>query len=271
MRSEKRRRRRRLTAKTQAIIAFFCMVFLMGLTIFLWPQIMGVHLGYQAHVAISEFFEMANADNGEEEQPPQVSMEYVPLPTPTARPYADLYRAMCEYNEEIYLNGQSGLTDAWAYEAASFDLAAYGVEDGAIGVINIPKMDVELPIFLGATSDNMARGAVHLSQTSLPIGGINTNCVIAAHRGWYGAPYFRYIDTLQLGDFVYITNLWETLTYQVTKITVIDPDEIDKVLIQPGKDMVTLVTCHPYASGGLYRYIVYCERVNGEQQEGGSP
>ena len=133
--------------------------------------------------------------------------------------------------------------------------------NGIMGYIRIPAIDVELPIYLGATYDNMAAGAVHLSQTSLPIGSMNTNCVIAAHRGWYGAPYFRYIDVLKIGDEVTITNLWETLTYKVSEVKIIDPDDVDEILIQPGRELLTLVTCHPYASGGLYRYIVYCERV----------
>ena len=251
--------RRGPSAKTRALIALFSATFLAGLTIFLWPELVGAHLNYQAHVAVSEFFDMSAATENDND----VTFEYVDGPTasPTPRPYAELYEAMQQYNAQIYESGQAGLTDAWAYQQASFDLTAYGVEDGAMGVISIPKMDVELPIYLGATYDNMAKGAVHLSQTSLPIGGIDTNCVIAAHRGWYGAPYFRYIDLLEAGDEVYITNLWETLTYEVTSIKVIEPNDIDEILIQPGRDMLTLLTCHPYASGGRYRYVVYCDRV----------
>ena len=208
---------------------------------------------------MSEFFDMtAMPDNDAD-----VTITYVDGPTvsPTPRPYSELYEAMRQYNARIHANGQSGLSDAWAYQQPSFDLAAYGIEDGAMGVISIPKMDVELPIYLGATYDNMAAGAVHLSQTSLPIGGENTNCVIAAHRGWYGAPYFRYIDLLEAGDEVYVTNLWETLTYKVTSIKVIEPNDIDEILIQQGRDMLTLLTCHPYASGGRYRYVAFCDRV----------
>ena len=253
--------RRRNTAKTRALIALFCAVFLAGLTILLWPKLVGAHLTYQAHVAVSEFYDMSAASSSGNDN--DVTFEYMdgPMSSPMPRPYPELYEAMRQYNAQIYANGQRGLTDAWAYQQASFDLAAYGVEDGAMGVISIPKMDVELPIYLGATYDNMAAGAVHLSQTSLPIGGENTNCVIAAHRGWYGAPYFRYIDLLEVGDEVYITNLWETLTYKVTSIKVIEPNDIDEILIQPGRDMLTLLTCHPYASGGRYRYVVYCDRM----------
>lgn len=252
--------RKRNQAKRRALIAFFCMVFLIGFIVCFWPQIVGVHLGHQVRVAISEFYEWA--EQARHSDRPEVSMDYVVVsdPTPTPRPYPELYEAMQEYNRRIYANGQSGLCDAWAYQKASFDLTSYGVEDGAIGVINIPAMDMELPIYLGATYDNMAIGAVHLSETSLPVGGVNTNCVIAAHRGWYGAPYFRYIDLLQIGDEIHVTTLWEELIYSVSEIKIIDPSDIDEVLIQKGRDMLTLLTCHPYASGGKYRYVVYCER-----------
>ena len=101
-----------------------------------------------------------------------------------------------------------------------------------------------------------------LSETSIPIGGANTNAVIAGHRGWGGASYFRYITDLTLGDEVTITNLWETLRYRVVGTKVIEPHEIENILIQPGRDMVTLLTCHPYASGGKQRYLVYCERIS---------
>ena len=244
------------------LLTILILVFTVGLVICLWPQLVGLHLGYQAHVAVSDFFELADADEVAESEKLPVSLEYVEAPESTPVPtYQELYAAMQEYNENIYATGQSGLCDAWAYQQPSFNLTAYGVESNTIGVINIPAMNVELPIYLGATSENMAAGAVHLSQTSLPIGGPNTNCVIAAHRGWYGAPYFRYIDILKIGDEVRITNLWETLVYRVSEVKIIDPDDIDEILIQPGRELLTLVTCHPYASGGLYRYVVYCERV----------
>ena len=174
--------------------------------------------------------------------------------------YPELLEAMRAYNETIYAEGQSGLCDAWAYENPSFDLTEYGVEDGVIGVLTIPSIDLEMPIYLGATYEHMAKGATHLSQTSLPIGGENTNCVIAGHRGWQGAPYFLYLDKIVVGDEVTITNLWETLTYKVCEIRVIEPNDIDAVLIQPERDMLTLITCHPYASGGRYRLVIYCER-----------
>lgn len=171
-----------------------------------------------------------------------------------------LYEKMVSYNEELYQNGQKELSDPFAFEEVSVDLSQYGVENDVGAMISIPAMDVELPVYFGASKENMAKGAVHLSQTSLPIGGTNTNTVIAAHRGYNGIPMFQYIENIKLKDKVYITNLWEKLTYQVTDIQVIEPDEVDRILIQEGKDMLTIFTCHPYTMN-TYRYVVFCERV----------
>lgn len=171
-----------------------------------------------------------------------------------------LYADMQKYNEKIFQEGQSGLTDAWSYEQAGFDLTSYGLYNSVVGEIKIPKMKCDLPLYLGATNANMAKGATQLGQTSTPIGGENTNCVIAGHRGSAGGEFFKEIQLLEIGDKVYIDNLWETLTYKVVKIEIINPDEISKVLIQKGKDMVTLVTCHPYPYNSQ-RYVVYCQRT----------
>ena len=83
--------------------------------------------------------------------------------------------------------------------------------------------------------------------------------IIAAHRGWNGASFFLDIPELEPGDEVIVTNLWETLTYKVTGTEIIEPNDVDKILILPEKDMLTLLTCHPYGSGGRQRYLVYCE------------
>ena len=72
--------------------------------------------------------------------------------------------------------------------------------------------------------------------------------------------YFRYLDQLHIGDRVSVTNLWETLNYRVCEIRIIDPSDVEEILIQPGRELLTLLTCHPYASGGRQRYVVYCER-----------
>lgn len=193
-------------------------------------------------------------------EPPTSVMETSP------REHEGLWNDMVAYNQHLLETEQSGLTDPWAYQQSSFRLKSYGFNDEVFGLISIPKLDVELPIYLGATDINMAAGAAHLSQTSLPIGGENTNCVIAGHRGYGAYPYFRYIAELQAGDEVIITNLWETLRYTVTDTKIIQPNEVNEILIQEGREILTLLTCHPYASGGKQRYLVYCDRVVEEVQ-----
>lgn len=171
-----------------------------------------------------------------------------------------LYQELKKRNELLYTQHQSDLKDPFSYEQPDIDLSQYGIDDNIIGFLEIPKMDIQLPIYLGANKTNMTLGAVHLTQTSYPIGGENTNSVIAAHRGYSKTAMFRDIEKLKLGDRIYIRNFKETLTYEVVEILIIDPNEIDQLLIQEGKDLVTLVTCHPLRSN-KQRYVVFCQRI----------
>ena len=175
--------------------------------------------------------------------------------------YPELLAALQKYNRQLYTEKQCNLVDLEACEEPAADLPAYGIDDEIIGVLEIPAMELTMPVYLGASGDHLAAGAAVLGNTSAPIGGANTNCVIAGHRGWRGADYFRHIDKLAVGDTVKLTNLWETLTYTVSDIQIIQPHEIEKIKIQPNRDLLTLLTCHPYASGGKQRYVVYCERT----------
>ncbi len=189
----------------------------------------------------------------EELQPEEVPEEVIP--------HAELRQAMEEYNARIFERRQADLKKVEDYERAQINLSAYGLEDKMVGVIEIPVMDVVLPIYLGANYANLDQGAACMGQTSLPIGGENTNCVIAGHRGWHNNNYFKAIEKLEIGDEVIITNLWEVLRYRVCEIRIVAPRDIQQILIQEGRDLVTLHTCHPFGSGGRYRYLVYCERV----------
>lgn len=176
-------------------------------------------------------------------------------------PYAGLLERMQAYNEKIYEEKQTSLCDAFSYQQNVFDFQSYGIYEDMIGYIKIDAMNIEVPLYIGANEENLRKAAVVLSQTSMPVGGENTNCVIAAHRGGYnGQAMFRDIEVLKQGDVIEITNLWETLRYEVAKCIVITPDDIDAVKIIPGQDMVTLVTCHPYGNN-YQRYVVYCTRV----------
>lgn len=167
-----------------------------------------------------------------------------------------LYQAMSAYNVRIHTEGQSGIADIGTFENLPEELEM--VIDGAIGYIEIPSINVKLPLYVGASDENMANGAAILSNTSMPIGGKDTNCVIAGHRGYYGGKFFKDIEEIAIGDSVLITNAWETLEYVVEGFDIIEPSDADAVKIHEGKDLVTLLTCHPYASNGKYRYLVFC-------------
>ena len=175
--------------------------------------------------------------------------------------YPELFEAMLAYNENLVGEQRQLLSDPWSYEQVSFDLTEYGIEDDVFGILEIPSISLSMPVYLGASKENMAKGAAHLSNTSLPIGGTDTNSVIAGHRGYSGSDYFRYLDRLAVGDEVELTNLWETLRYQVVEIKIIEPSDIKQIFIQQGRELLTLLTCHPYASGGRQRLVIYCERI----------
>lgn len=179
-------------------------------------------------------------------------------------PFESLYRSIQTYNRWLVELNQGNLDSLVATEIVPLSMTDYGLPDEVFAVLRIPAMDLEMPIYLGANENNMANGAAVLTQTSIPIGGESTNAVIAGHRGWNGYRYFLDIENLQAGDMIYITNIWGELAYQVTEIRIVNPDDVDAILIQPGKDMVTLMTCHPPNTGGRYRYLVYCERVTEE-------
>lgn len=236
------------------LITVMLLVFLAGLASILYPYIWGAAVDSSIASTAKDFLER------EEPELPATTVIIDSIKPEKVKPYPELWEDMVRYNQNIAAQGQSGLSCAYDYQKASFQLADYGLPDEIFGVLSIPAIDLEMPIYLGATEQHMADGAAHLSQTSLPIGGMDTNCVIAGHRGYSGASYFRYLDKLHVGDTVSVTNLWETLTYRVSEIRIIDPSDVDEILIQPGRELLTLLTCHPYASGGRQRYVVYCER-----------
>ena len=210
-----------------------------GICVMLWPVFTGHKLQADTDAAVQSFLEERKSE----------------------QQYPELLAALQGYNRQLYAEKQCNLTDLEACEEPAADLTTYSIEDEIIGVLEIPAMELIMPVYLGASDAHLAAGAAVLGNTSAPIGGNSTNCVIAGHRGWKGADYFRHIDRLQVSDTVKLTNLWGTLTYTVADIQIIQPHEVERIKIQPNRDLLTLLTCHPYASGGRQRYVVYCERV----------
>ena len=248
-------------SKTRKVIVIIMLLaFFAGCILFAYPYIRGFYLDYRVQDSASSFLELVKPP--EKPAPSELpSTETTQEPTEETIPNQELWDAVHDYNQQIWEDRQSGLADPWSYQQPSFTLGDFGLKDEIFAVISIPKNELEMPIYLGATAQHMADGAANLSQTSLPIGGENTNSVIAGHRGYGGASYFRYIDKLQIGDTVTVTNLWEELTYRVSEIKIIYPNEVEEILIQSGRELLTLLTCHPYASGGKQRYLVICERA----------
>ena len=149
--------------------------------------------------------------------------------------------------------------DTW--KEMSLDLEDYGIWDGIYAYIEADAIDMQLPIYLGATDWNMSLGAAHLSNTSLPIGGKGSNCVLAGHTGYFGKTFFDNIIYLEKGDIVKIKNLWTTLEYKVIETETRVPTDGTRLFIDDNKDLLTFFTCIYNGRGTYDRYYVICERI----------
>ena len=142
---------------------------------------------------------------------------------------------------------------------AYYDILNY-TEDGVMAYINIPKIDVNLPIYHGTDNEHMLKGVGHLVGTSFPVGGVDTHAVLSAHSGLSTAELFTNLADLKKGDLFYIHVLDDVLAYEVDKINVVKPDETNDLKIVQGQDYVTLVTCTPYGINS-HRLLVRGHRV----------
>lgn len=176
-------------------------------------------------------------------------------------PYADMLREMLLYNQEIYNTNQESITGTESFAEQVVYPQKHGLQDGAVGTLYIPSLDAEFPIYLGSTPGHLDKGLAQLTGTSMPTGGKNTNCVLAGHRGWQTGDILKEVEKIQIGEILTLTNPWGKLEYRVSEIQIIKPSDIKDILIKDGRDVITLITCHPYASGGRFRYLVICDRV----------
>jgi len=150
------------------------------------------------------------------------------------------------------------------------------VEEGIMGYVEVSSIKVYLPIRHGVSEEVLEKGAGHIEQTTLPIGGIGNHSVITAHTGFTGAEMFNKLTELVQGDTFLLHVLDETFTYEVDDITVILPEEIEKLLPEEGEDYVTLVTCTPYGVNS-HRLLVRGTRIENIEdvervvEEGGVP
>ncbi|WEV41858.1 class C sortase [Bifidobacterium sp. ESL0682] len=172
------------------------------------------------------------------------------------------YRRAQAYNRHIAASGQKSLgefADPFANPGSSSAKAKTQSESdrayqsllntggGVMGDVRIPKISVNMPIYHGTSDDALLHGAGHLYGTSLPVGGASTNAVLSGHRGLSSALLFTRLNELKRGDIFYVQTLGRTMGYRVTGIHVIDPQDTHLYRVVPGRDLVTLMTCTPYA------------------------
>lgn len=134
---------------------------------------------------------------------------------------------------------------------------------GIIGYIDIPDINVYLPIYRGENEDNLKKGAAHLENTSIPIGGLNTHSCISAHSGYPAQKFFDDIDELKTGSCFFIHILNTTLIYRVYDTEVVEPTDTSSLKVIENNDIVTLITCYPFGINS-HRLLIHAQRVNSE-------
>lgn len=132
-------------------------------------------------------------------------------------------------------------------------------QQGVIGVIEIPNIDVNLPIYNGTEEEILSKGIGHIEESSPLGGGVNTHCLLAGHRGLPSADMFRRLNELKEGELFVIHVSDRELLYEVCQVQVIRPEETEVLRIQEGKDLVSLITCTPYGIN-THRLVVTGER-----------
>lgn len=218
------------------------LLFLTGLSIFLYPYI-AQQINSKIHQVEAEQFKEKT-----KELPEQVIDETLE----TAQ----------KCNDSIYKN-EGDFQDPFTEGYSQFryrDCEELLLDGDSFGAIEIPKLNLEIPIYLGATENELSRGIGQVDGSSLPIGGKSTHTVLAGHRGMGTKAMFRHLDRLTVNDVFYIHTFSGTLQYKVYDVGVILPHETESLRIVEGKDLASLITCHPYPYNS-HRLVIYGERV----------
>jgi sortase A len=181
--------------------------------------------------------------------------------------YERLFQEADQYNQSLLTAENPLNTDGWT----DADNEAYdrmlSIDGGQVmGTLEIPKIDVKLPLYHGTDETVLQVGVGHIKGSSLPVGGESTHSVLSGHTGLPSAQLLTDLDQMAKGDLFYLTVLDRTLVYQVDQILVVEPDDISALAIVPGEDYVTLVTCTPYGINS-HRLLVRGTRIYPEQQE----
>lgn len=199
-------------------------ILVVGLLILFYPSISNYLNKRNASMVVSDYEEKVSVLENEE--------------------YEQILKKAQEYNNKIVNRDMKyALDDDELQEYLS--CLSFG-DNSAIGYIDIPSLNIALPIYHTTNEDVLVNGIGHVEWSSLPIGGESTHSVLSGHRGLPSAKLFTDIDKLSEGDIFKIHTLNETLVYKVDKISVILPEDLNLLKIEDGKDYCTLVTCTPY-------------------------
>ena len=169
-----------------------------------------------------------------------------------------LHQLITEHNRNLYDSGQGSLPDPFDYSQENFNLSRFGFTDEEmIGFVTIPSIDIELPVFMGASRENLHRGLAHVTNTSLPVGGTNTNAVIAGYMDLRRTSLLDNISEISIGDEIQVTNFYETIIYTVAYIHQREYTPAETLTIQSDRDLLTLIG---YRQGNQQRYTVVAKR-----------
>ena len=228
-----------------------CIIFLAGLSLLLYPFVANQWNNYRQKQLISGYEQVVSEKEAAE------GIDY------------DAERKKAEdYNEALL---PSVLPDSFALAESSGVDPVYMntlkiAGDEMMGSVEIPKINIKIPIYHTTEEDVLNKGAGHLEGSSLPVGGANTHAVISAHRGLPSASLFTDLDQMKVGDHFLLHVLDETLCYEVDKISVVKPEDTTALAVEDGQDLVTLLTCTPYGVN-TERLLVRGHRVPYVEEE----
>lgn len=218
------------------------LIFVAGLAILAYPTVSDYWNSFHSSRAIMSYAEALSGLSAEE--------------------YQRLHDEASAYNRRILDRGNPYLPTE--EEKVEYPQLLNTSGDGIMGYIEIPMINVTIPIYHG-TSEGVLQVAVgHLDWTSLPVGGESTHCVLSGHRGLPSAELFTRLDRLAVGDVFMLNVLNDVLTYEVDQILIVLPEDVSALQIAQGKDYCTLVTCTPYGIN-THRILVRGHRVETER------
>ena len=228
-----------------------CIIFLAGLSLLLYPFVANQWNNYRQKQLISGYEQAVSEKEAAE------GIDY------------DAERKKAEdYNEALL---PCVLPDSFALAESSGVDPVYMntlniAGDEMMGSVEIPKINIKIPIYHTTEEEVLNKGAGHLEGSSLPVGGANTHAVISAHRGLPSASLFTDLDQMKVGDHFLLHVLDETLCYEVDKISVVKPEDTSALAVEDGQDLVTLLTCTPYGVN-TERLLVRGHRVPYVEEE----